>query len=40
LGAAEYFVLGDNVPLSEDSRHWTEPGLPRKLLLGKVLRGW
>jgi len=39
LGADEYFVLGDNVPLSEDSRHWTEPGLPRKLLLGKVLRG-
>jgi signal peptidase I len=39
LGADEYFVLGDNAPLSEDSRHWTDPGLPRKLLLGKVLRG-
>ena len=34
----EYFVLGDNAPRSEDSRHWPEPALRRKLLIGKVLR--
>jgi len=36
LGADEYFVLGDNSPLSSDSReHFDAPGIPRDLLLGK-----
>ena len=41
----EFFVIGDNVPISIDSRHssedshpWPEVGLPRRMLLGKVLR--
>lgn len=38
LGADEYFLLGDNPPISQDSRHWSPPGVARKLLLGKVLR--
>jgi signal peptidase I len=37
LNQDEYLVLGDNVPLSRDSRHWATAGLHRKLLLGKVL---
>ena len=37
LGDDAYFVLGDNSPLSNDSRHWPEPGLHRKLVIGKVL---
>jgi signal peptidase I len=37
MGASDYFVVGDNVPLSVDSRHWATPGVPRKLLLGRVL---
>jgi signal peptidase I len=36
LGADEYFVLGDNSPVSEDSRTWTEERLvSRKSLVGK-----
>jgi len=35
LGAGEYVVLGDNPPLSIDSRHW-EPGVRRREILGKV----
>jgi len=38
LSADEFFVAGDNVPISEDSRNWSQVGLPRRLLLGKVLR--
>ncbi|MBI2481775.1 MAG: signal peptidase I [Planctomycetia bacterium] len=32
-----YLVLGDNTPLSNDSRHWAKPGLQRKRFVGKVL---
>ncbi len=37
LRAEELLVLGDNVPISDDSRHWVTPGLDRKRLIGKVL---
>jgi signal peptidase I len=38
LGADEYFVLGDNSPLSQDSRHWDKGGaIEAKFLLGKPL---
>ena len=36
IGADEYFVLGDNSPISEDSRTWTENRMVRhKSLVGK-----
>lgn len=38
LGADEYYLIGDNVPLSQDSRHWSSPGVSRNVLLGKVLK--
>ncbi len=38
LGSDEFFVTGDNAPISEDSRHWPDAGVSRRLLLGKVLR--
>jgi hypothetical protein len=31
----EYFVLGDNSPVSSDSRRWEIPAVPRRLLVGK-----
>jgi signal peptidase I len=36
LGPDEYFVLGDNSPVSNDSRFWAgRPVVPRSMLLGK-----
>lgn len=37
LGEDEYFVLGDNSPISLDSRHWGP--IPRRLLVGKPIAG-
>jgi hypothetical protein len=37
LGRGEYFVLGDNSPVSIDSRHWDRPGVPLEALIGKPL---
>jgi len=35
LGADEFFVLGDNSPVSLDSRAWAHAAMPRSLLIGK-----
>lgn len=35
LGPDEFFVLGDNSPVSHDSRRWDKPTVPRKHLIGK-----
>lgn len=35
LGSKEYFVLGDNSPVSLDSRSWNDPAVPANLLVGK-----
>lgn len=37
LGPDEYFMLGDNSPVSVDSRHWTRAGVPAAMLIGKPL---
>jgi len=37
LGPDEYFMLGDNSPVSLDSRSWTDAAVPGHLLLGKPL---
>ncbi len=35
LGKDEFFVLGDNSPVSHDSRRWEVAAMPRHLLVGK-----
>lgn len=35
LGDDEFFVMGDNSPVSHDSRRWDEAPVPRSLLVGK-----
>jgi signal peptidase I/rubredoxin len=35
LGADEYFVLGDNSPVSNDGRSWVQPAIKRSQLIGK-----
>jgi len=37
VGEDEYFVLGDNSPVSVDSRQWQRAGVARSLLIGKPL---
>ncbi len=38
LGDDEYFMLGDNSPLSEDSRAWPEsPAVPARLIVGRPI---
>jgi signal peptidase I len=37
LGPDEFFALGDNSPVSFDSRSWPSPAVPERLLLGKPL---
>jgi len=36
LGGDEFFVVGDNLPVSHDSRGWDHPGLQREQILGIV----
>ena len=37
LGPDEFFMLGDNSPVSLDSRSWTRPAVPRHLVIGRPL---
>lgn len=37
LSGHEYFMLGDNSPISNDSRKWSIPAVPASLLVGKPL---
>jgi signal peptidase I len=37
LGDDEFFMLGDNSPVSLDSRGWLDPVVPRRLLIGRPL---
>jgi signal peptidase I len=34
----EFILLGDNAPISTDSRHWPNAAVSRKLMMGKVLK--
>jgi type IV secretory pathway protease TraF len=38
LGSSEYALLGDNQPVSIDSRQWQPTGIPRSAILGHVYR--
>ncbi len=38
LGDREYALLGDNQPVSIDSRHWQPAAIPRSAILGHVYR--
>ena len=38
LGDGQWFLLGDNVPISHDGRHWRSPGLDQRFLRGRVCR--
>ncbi len=38
LGPHEFFVVGDNLAVSEDSRTWKRAGLPRGAMVGRPLR--
>jgi signal peptidase I len=40
LSDDEFFVLGDNSPISADSRLQDQPGVERKLLVGRLLCTW
>lgn len=35
---AGYFLVGDNVPVSGDSRQWMQPSVPRGQILGRVTK--
>ena len=37
LGPDELFLLGDNSPVSVDSRVWPHPGVPLRMLVGRPL---
>jgi len=37
LGPGSFFVLGDNSPVSVDSRVWNDPRVPREAFIGKPL---
>lgn len=37
LGSDEFYVLGDNSPVSVDSRVWDDPAVPKRALIGKPL---
>ncbi len=37
LAAGEFFVVGDNVAISADSRNWAHPGLSERWILGSPL---
>ena len=37
MGDDEFFFLGDNSPVSLDSRGWRAPVVPRHLIVGKPI---